>query len=90
MSKKDSKPEKAGSGKRAMAERQEAEDNVKKNMERLRALRIEREAQKKTGSEKVFDAEVATRASGIGGMPCLVSLSVFSAIGGWSSNPERN
>ena len=46
MSKKDSKPEKAGSEKRAMAERQEAEDNVKKNMERLRALRQEREAQK--------------------------------------------
>jgi hypothetical protein len=50
MSKKDSKPEKAGSEKRAMAERQEAEDNVKKNMERLRALRIEREGQKKTRS----------------------------------------
>jgi hypothetical protein len=47
MSKKDSKPEKAGSEKRAMAERQEAEDDVKKNMERLRALRHEREAQKK-------------------------------------------
>lgn len=46
MSKKDSKPEKAGSEKRAMGERQEAEDAVKKNMERLRALRLEREAQK--------------------------------------------
>ena len=31
MSKKDAKPEKAGSEKRAMAERQEAEDAVKKN-----------------------------------------------------------
>jgi hypothetical protein len=30
-----------------VAERQEAEDNVKQNMERLRALRQEREAQKK-------------------------------------------
>jgi hypothetical protein len=47
MSKKDSKPEKAGSERRAVAERQEAEDNVKQNMERLRALRQEREAQKK-------------------------------------------
>ena len=46
MTKKDSKPEKAGSEKRAMGERQEAEDAVKKNMERLRALRLEREAQK--------------------------------------------
>jgi hypothetical protein len=47
MSKKDFKPEKAGSEKRAMVEWQEAEDGVKKNLERLRALRIEREAQKK-------------------------------------------
>lgn len=35
MSKKDLKPEKAGSEKRAVAERQEAEDAVKRNMERL-------------------------------------------------------
>lgn len=46
MSKNDLKPEKAGSEKRAIAERQEAEDAVKKNMERLRALRLEREAHK--------------------------------------------
>ena len=48
MGKKDAKPDKAGSERRAMAERQEAEDNVKKNMERLRALRHERETQKKS------------------------------------------
>jgi hypothetical protein len=47
MGKKDAKPDKAGSETRAMAERQEAEDAVKKNLERLRALRHEREAQKK-------------------------------------------
>jgi hypothetical protein len=47
MGKKDAKPDKAGSERRAMAERQEAEDAVKNNMERLRALRQEREAQKK-------------------------------------------
>lgn len=46
MSKKDSKTEKAGSERRAVAERQEAEEAVVKNMKRLRALRIEREAQK--------------------------------------------
>ena len=47
MSKKDLKPEKAGSEQRALAERQEAEDAVKKNMERLRALRLASEGQKK-------------------------------------------
>ena len=47
MRKNDAKPDKAGSERRAMAERQEAEDAVKKNLERLRALRHEREAQKK-------------------------------------------
>jgi hypothetical protein len=46
MKAKDDKPAKTG-GERAMAERQAKDEAVKKNMERLRALRLEREAAQK-------------------------------------------
>ena len=42
---KDQKP-KSGGEQRAMAEQRAENEAVKKNMERLRALRLEREAQK--------------------------------------------
>jgi hypothetical protein len=46
MKKQNAKWEKTESEKRALAERRAEEEAVRKNMERLRALRLEREAHK--------------------------------------------